>query len=204
MARALAADPRLLLLDEPMAALDVALAPALRALLGRVLRERATIIVTHDVLDAVLLAQRVVVMESGRIVEDGATQEVLARPRSDFAARIAGLNMVRGVAETRGVRAPDGMLVEGMLEEAVRAGEPAVAVFSPSAVAVYPRPPGGSPRNVVAGTITELEPHGSQVRVRAAGLGADVTGAAVSELGLAPGVSVVLAVKASEVAVYHA
>ncbi len=91
VARALAADPRLLLLDEPMAALDVAVAPALRQVLRRVLAGRPAVIVTHDVLDALLLADRVVVVQDGRaVVEDGPTAQVLARPRSAFAARIAG------------------------------------------------------------------------------------------------------------------
>jgi len=204
VARALAADPALLLLDEPMAALDVAVAPALRQMLRRVLVDRAAVIVTHDVLDALLLADRVVVIEEGHVVEDGPTAEVLAGPRSDFAARIAGLNMVRGKAEGHGVRSPQGQYVEGLAEAPVEQGSNAVAVFRPSAVGVYVHPPGGSPRNVIPATITELEPHGDQVRVRAADLSADITPAAVADLDLAPGVQVVFAVKANEVAVYPA
>lgn len=203
VARALAADPQLLLLDEPMAALDVAVAPALRQMLRRVLTERAAIIVTHDVLDALLLADRVLVMQDGHIVEDGPTAQVLGRPRSAFAARIAGLNMVRGVLVGHGVRNTDGLLVEGLLEESIGPGEHAVAVFRPSAVGVHTRPPGGSPRNAIDVTITELEPHGDQVSVRTKDLSADITAAAVAELDLAPGDRVVFAVKASEVAVYR-
>ena len=71
VARALAADPRLLLLDEPMAALDVAVTPAMRQMLRRVLADRTAVIVTHDVLDALLLADRVVVLEEGAIAEQG-------------------------------------------------------------------------------------------------------------------------------------
>ena len=82
VARALAADPRLLLLDEPMAALDVAVAPAVRQMLRQVLADRSAVIVTHDVLDALLLADRVLVMEDGHVVEEGPTAELLARPRS--------------------------------------------------------------------------------------------------------------------------
>jgi molybdate transport system ATP-binding protein len=204
VARALAADPELLLLDEPMAALDVAVAPALRQLLRRVLVDRPVVIVTHDVLDALLLADRVVVIDDGHIVEDGPTAQVLARPRSAFAARIAGLNMVRGVATGHGVRSPQGRYVEGLAESPVEQGADAVAVFRPSAVGVYVRAPGGSPRNVVEATVTELEPHGDQVRVRTADLSADVTPAAVADLDLAPGVRVVLTVKATEVAIYPA
>ena len=116
VARALAADPRVLLLDEPMAALDVAVQPALRQVLRRVLTGRTAIVVTHDPLDALLLADRVVVLESGRVVEEGPSKDVLARPRSAFAGRLAGLNLVRGtwhddavpVRTPRGARAGRG------------------------------------------------------------------------------------------------
>jgi molybdate transport system ATP-binding protein len=162
------------------------------------------VIVTHDVIDAVLLADRVVVVEGGRVVEEGATQHVLTRPRSRFAARIAGLNMVRGSARGDAVVAADGLHVEGLPQESLIEGQPAVAVFSPSAVAVYRDPPGGSPRNVIRATVSDLEPHAHQVRIHAAGLSADVTPAGLSQLGIVPGDDVVLAVKASEVRVYPA
>lgn len=202
VARALAADPRLLLLDEPMAALDVDVAPAVRQMLRRVLKGRSAVIITHDILDALLLADRIVVVQDGQVVEEGPTAQVIARPRSPFAARIAGLNMVRGTLDGDGVRGPDGMFVEGLTDEPVSQGEDAVAVFRPSAVGVYRQPPGGSPRNAIDVTIIELEPIGEQIRVRAPHLSADVTAAAVAELDLAPGTSVVFAVKASEVAIY--
>ncbi|GAA1157281.1 sulfate/molybdate ABC transporter ATP-binding protein [Nocardioides aquiterrae] len=199
LARALAADPRLLLLDEPMAALDVSVLPALRQTLRRVLADRTVVLVTHDVLDALLLADRVVVMENGRVVEAGPTTDVLERPRSGFTARIAGLNLVSGpwrdgaVAGVRGIAADDAPVE----------GEPAVAVFRPSAVSVFREAPGGSPRNSFPVTVTELEPHGDQVRVRAGHLAADVTVQSAAELDLAPGARAVFAVKASEVAVYR-
>lgn len=204
VARALAADPRVLLLDEPMAALDVAVAPALRQTLRRVLAARTAVLVTHDVLDALLLADRVVVLEAGRVVEDGPTDEVLSRPRSPFAARIAGLNMVAGTWDDGAVRGPGGVAVHGLAAETGPSpGDRAVAVFRPSAVSVFRAAPGGSPRNSLAVTITELEPLGDQVRVRAGDLAADVTLPSVAELDLAPGVRVVFAVKASEVSVYR-
>ena len=109
IARALAAEPALLLLDEPMSALDVAVAPALRQLLRRVLRDhgsrpsRTALIVTHDLIDALSLADRVVVLEAGRVVEDGRARTVLSAPRSAFAARIAGVNLISGTR--RGARA---------------------------------------------------------------------------------------------------
>jgi molybdate transport system ATP-binding protein len=204
IARALATEPRLLLLDEPLSALDVDSAPANRQLLRRVLAGRTTILVTHDILDAVLLADDVAVLDGGRVVEHGPTSRVLTRPTSRFAARIAGLNLVRGQAHGTTVATPEGLQIEGLSEDALADGAAAVAVFSPSAVGVYRVAPSGSPRNVVRATVTELEPHGHQVRVHTAYLSADITPAALADLDLAPGTEVVLTVKASEVAVYAA
>lgn len=204
VARALAAEPRLLLLDEPMAALDVAVAPALRQTLRRVLAHRTVVLVTHDVLDALLLADRVVVLDEGRVVEDGPSTEVLSRPRSPFAARIAGLNMVTGSWRDGAVLGSDGVAIRGLAAETGPAsGERVVAVFRPSAVSVFREAPGGSPRNSLAVTVTDLEPHGGQVRVRAGHLAADVTVQSAAELDLTPGVRVVFAVKANEVSVYR-
>lgn len=202
VARALAADPRLLLLDEPMAALDVAVVPALRQMLRRVLADRSAVIVTHDVLDALLLADRVIVIEDGRVVEDGPTKTVLDRPRSPFAARIAGLNLVAGAVHGTSVRSAHGTAVEGIADGRLNDGTPAVAVFSPSAVSVHLSAPGGSPRNVIAARITEIEPLGDRMRVRTEELTADITPAAVAALDLAPGTDVLLVVKANEVAIY--
>lgn len=217
VARALAAEPDLLLLDEPLAALDVDAAPAIRALLRRVLAAdgRTTVLVTHDLLDALVLADRVLVLSAGRVVEDGPTREVLARPTTAFTARIAGLNLLPGRL------CPDGLVVDGgdviagqhASGESVVEGEPGVAVFAPGAVAVYRQRPTGSPRNVLTGLVAGIEPHGDGVRVRAAappggprwveGVAADVTLAALAELGLQPGSPVWFAVKATEVAVHR-
>ncbi|MCA1005766.1 ATP-binding cassette domain-containing protein [Rhodococcus hoagii] len=213
IARALAAGPQLLLLDEPMAALDVGVAPAVRALLRRVLRtgDHTAVIVTHDVLDAISLADRVVVLDAGRVVEEGTVERVLARPRSAFAARIAGINLVAGKVRGDVLDTVAGA-VHGIAEDGCDDGEPAVAVFGPTAVAVHRVQPEGSPRNVFRVRIAEIEGlgrHGHAIRVRAAdhpdgsaGLVADVTAAAVAQLDLAPGDDVWFAVKATEVAVY--
>jgi molybdate transport system ATP-binding protein len=204
VARALATDPALLLLDEPMAALDVTVVPAMRQLLRRVLTDRSAIVVTHEVLDALLLADRVVVMDEGRIVEQGPTKEVLARPRSAFGASLAGLNLISGSAVDGGIVTLDGRRIEGMATPAIANGTATVAVFDPAAVAVHLERPGGSPRNVFAAVVQELEPRGSQVRVRTADASADITMPAVAELDLFPGTEVFLAVKASEVSLYPA
>jgi molybdate transport system ATP-binding protein len=228
VARALAGEPELLLLDEPLAALDVDSAPALRGLLRRVvlggLDGRApgastALLVTHDVLDALVLADRVVVLTDGTVVEQGATRDVLSRPRSPFTARIAGLNLVSGVGVPGGLRTEDGTTVAGQdAGEGPTVGAPAVAVFPPAAVAVFQDRPAGSPRNVVPVRLAGLEPRGEVVRLRAgpvdggpawvSGLAADVTPAAVADLGLgavlAPGARLWFAVKATEVRVHPA
>ena len=203
VARALATDPKLLLLDEPLSSLDVETGPAVRQLLRRVLVDRTTVLVTHDILDVILLADDVAIVESGRIVERGQTAHVLTRPTSDFAARSAGLNLVRGTVQGSAVCSDGGLRVEGLSEEPLTEGRRAVAVFSPSAVSVYREAPAGSPRNTITAWVTELEPRGHQIRVRTEQLAADVTPAAVAELNLSPGTPVVLSVKASEVAVYE-
>ncbi len=204
VARALAADPHLLLLDEPMAALDVAVTPALRLTLRRVLADRTAVIVTHDVLDALLLADRVIVLEQGKVVEDGPSREVLARPRSGFAARLAGLNLLTGTWAGDHVRLADGSAVVGMVSEPAPAiGAGVVATFRPSAVAVYREAGTGSPRNAFRAVIQELEPLGDVIRLRTATLNADITPYAIAELDLAPGAEVTFTVKATEVAVYE-
>lgn len=223
VARALAAEPALLLLDEPLAALDIHSAPLLRRLLKRVLAGRQAIIVTHDVLDALILADRVVILENGRIAEDGPTREVLERPRSSFAAGLAGLNFVPGTLDGAGVRTGQGLRIAGHDDEMKlstlptysgqlagsgepltlpKPGSPGVAVFPPSAVSVFLAAAHGSPRNSFPVTITDLEPHGDQIRVRAGGLAADITPAASADLGLVPGMTVHFVVKAAAVTVY--
>lgn len=227
LARALATDPELLLLDEPLAALDVDATPAMRGLLRRVLRgevwssrpqtppngetgaaKRATILVTHTHLDALALADRVVVLADGKVVEQGPTQRVLSAPRTPFTARIAGLNLVAGTAVAEGIRTPDGALLSGLLSPDTEPNAPAVAVFPPSAVSVYPADAPahpGSPRNTAQATVTALEPHGPVMRVRtqtsgwAGGLAADLTAAAVAELAIEPGSRITVAVKATAV-----
>ena len=204
VARALAAAPRLLMLDEPMAALDVTVVPAMRQVLRRVLADRTAVLVTHDALDALLLADRVVVVEGGRVVETGPTQDVFTHPRSTFAADLAGLNLVRGRLQRSAVVTADGLRVEGTPRGEIPEGAEAVAVFSPAAVAVHLTRPGGSPRNVLPRRIEQIEPLGGRMRLRAAGLSADVTAAAVADLDLAPDREVLFVVKAGEVTIHPA
>jgi molybdate transport system ATP-binding protein len=204
VARALAADPDLLLLDEPMAALDIHAAPLLRRLLKRVLAGRRAIIITHDILDALMLADRVIVLEEGRITEQGPTREVLEKPRSRFAAGLAGLNLVAGTVSDAGVTTAQGMVVAGHQDGTIEPGQDGVAVFPPSAVSVFLTEEHGSPRNSFQVVITDLEPHGDQIRVRAGRLSADITPAASADLGLTPGMSVYFVIKAAAIAIYPA
>ena len=209
IARALATDPRLLLLDEPLAALDVGAAPMLRRVLRQVLADRSAIIVTHDLLDALLLSHRVLVIDGGRIVESGPTDDVIRHPRTPFPARIAGLNMIGGRSDTDGVRHSDGQLIQGVSKTPTRVGEPAIAVFSPTAVVIFTDEPHSSARNIIAVTITELEPRDEQVRVRATtrddvSFSADVTAQTITDLDLYPGRSVYYAIKATAVTIYPA
>lgn len=209
IARALAAEPALLLLDEPMSALDVSVAPLVRRVLRRVLADRAAIVVTHDLVDAVLLSERVLVLDHGRVAEAGATGDVLRHPRARFTARLAGLNLLLGVRDGHAVRTPGGVLVTGVpvAGEDVRDGEPVAASFAPADVSVHLEAPGGSIRNSLAVTVAELEPLAGLVRVRADDgdghlIAADVTAQSVAELDLYPGREVILAVKAAAVTIY--
>ncbi|MQA07329.1 MAG: ATP-binding cassette domain-containing protein [Pseudonocardiaceae bacterium] len=217
LARALAGEPELLLLDEPFAALDVDAAPALRTLVGTVLRtgaHRAAVLVTHDPLDALVLADRVLVLQRGQVVERGPTRDVLAKPRTGFTARIAGLNLIRGTACEAGVRAPDGTVIAGIAAGELAEGTPAVAVFAPSAVAVQLDgvEHRASPRNTFAAEVATLEPYGPVIRLRATasrngpgcvdGVSAELTPSAVAELALHPGTPVRLVIKAAQVAVH--
>jgi molybdate transport system ATP-binding protein len=202
LARALASQPELLLLDEPLSAVDVEFAPALRSLLQTVLADRIALIVTHQVIDALMLADRVVVLDAGRVVEQGPTREVLTRPRSPFAARLAGLNLLTGITTASGLLAEDGTELSGLNGSPV-VGNAAVAVFTPAAVAVYVDPPKGSPRNVIHDRVEAIEPNGTLVRIRGAGgLAADITPAAAVELGLHTGAGIWFVIKATEIAIY--
>ena len=204
LARALAVRPRLLLLDEPLAALDVDTRREIRAGLRRHLAEfdGASLLVTHDPLDAMALADRLVVIEHGRVVQEGAPAHVARHPRTDYVARLVGLNLYRGLAEGHDVELE--ALTLSVAESLT--GEVFLA-FPPSAVALFRGRPDGSPRNLWEATVGGIEPHGDQVRVHLDGAlpaAADITPAALAELGLAEGDSVWAAVKAAETHAYPA
>lgn len=203
IARALAGHPRLLLLDEPLSALDVGVAMALRLELARHLADfdGITVLVTHDALDVMTLASRVLVLDEGRLAQEGTPEEVASRPRTEHVARLVGLNVLRGTSEGTLVRLADGTT----LVTATPAHGEVNACFTPAAVTLTLEEPTGSARNRWPGTVVSASPHGEAVRVHvdaASGLLADVTPASAAALGLAPGRNVWAAVKATEVQVY--
>ena len=203
VARALATDPAVLLLDEPFAALDVGVAMALRFELARHLAEfgGVSILVTHDAIDTMTIANRVVVLDEGRVAQTGTPAEVAQRPRTEHVARLVGLNALRGHS-----RGTDVLLLDGsrLISVTPLDGE-VFASFSPSSVALTLDEPVGSVRNRWPGTVSSVVPHGAAVRVHldaGKSLIADVTPDSAARLSLAPGRRVWAAVKATEIAVY--
>lgn len=212
IARALAAEPEILLLDEPLTGLDVEAAAAIRTVLRDLVARRgcAVILITHDLLDVFTLADRVLVLESGRIAEIGPVAEVLAAPRSHFGARVAGVNLVNGTIGPDGaLHTPSGQPWHGTGGTDLTNGQAAVAIFAPANVAAYREPPHGSPRNTVEVTVAELDVRGPVILVRATdqadaapGLAASITAEAAAELQLSPGDRVWFSVKAQQVALH--
>ncbi|WP_298326457.1 ATP-binding cassette domain-containing protein [Haloactinopolyspora sp.] len=213
LARALIVEPRLLLLDEPLAALDAGTRPAVRAQLRRHLAgyDGCAVVVTHDPLEAMVLGDRMVVIERGRVVQEGTPAEVAGRPRTEYVARLVGLNLLRATATGRvaevsrsGDGAADGTASVTLAHDA---HGPVHIAFAPAAVTLSPTRPDGSARNVWPVTVHDVEAHGDLVRVTATGavsVLADVTPLAVADLDLAPGAQVWASVKASEISVYPA
>ena len=205
LARALATDPRLLLLDEPLAALDASARGAVRRDLKRHLASFAgiRIVITHDPLEAVALADRLVIVERGRVVQTGSPAEVTQRPRSRYVADLVGVNLLRGAATGGQVKLPGG----ASLQSADGVDGEVFAVIHPRAVALHRARPEGSPRNVWRGRASVLDFQGDRVRVGVEGempIVAEVTPAAVRELDLAEGGEVWVSVKATEISVYPA
>ncbi|HLZ93759.1 MAG TPA: ABC transporter ATP-binding protein [Candidatus Dormibacteraeota bacterium] len=205
LARALAADPRVLLLDEPLSALDA----TTRASVRRDLKSHLSsfrgvrLMVTHDPLEAAILADRLVVMENGKHVQTGTPVEVTERPRSRYVADLVGVNLLRGEADHGSVRTPDGMTVAAA---GAVSGE-VFAVIHPRAVSLYRSRPDGSPRNTWRGRANGVELYGDRARVRIEGrvpIIAEVTPAALADLKLGEGAEVWLSFKATDVGVYPA
>jgi molybdate transport system ATP-binding protein len=164
MARALVTEPKLLLLDEPLAALDVSTKADVRRHLRSVLREApsANVLVTHDLLDAVALANRMIVIENGGIVQSGSPAEVTAKPRSQYVADLTGVNLLRGTASGSTVKLHGG----GELVTANGNAGQVLAVVQPSAVLVHRERPDADSANLWSGGIGAVDLLGDRVRVR--------------------------------------
>ncbi|WFB10874.1 ABC transporter permease [Streptomyces sp. LX-29] len=204
LARALATRPRLLLLDEPLAALDQTTRARVRHTLRRHLAGfgGVCLMVTHDPVEAVSLADRVLVLDRGRAVQDAPPVEVSRHPRSPWVARMLGRNAWSGTATGEGLELPGGARI--VAAEPLAPGTEALAIIAPEAVSLHRDRPSGSPRNIWPGTVRELISVGSRLRVlvgseRAPDLIAEVTPAAAAELGLVDGGAVWMSVKATEV-----
>lgn len=206
LARALATNPRLLLLDEPLAALDAGTRATMRRDLFRHLDtfDGMRIMVTHDPIDAYALADRVAILDSGRIVQTGTLAEVSAHPRSRYVADLVGVNLVAGTII-------DGVLKNDAGGQVVVVAElagPAFAVIRPNSILLSSEHPAGtSARNVWRGTVDGVDRLGDRVRVSIAGilpLTAEITVGAFEALDLRPGDEIYATVKATEIEVYPA
>jgi molybdate transport system ATP-binding protein len=207
LARALVVEPALLLLDEPLSALDVGARMRVRELIQDELASfgGVRVIVTHDPVEASILAEQLVLLEDGRVTQIGTPEEIRSAPRSRYAADLVGVNAVRGVLEPIGGGAGRLISSEGALvvpwPEWYVGGE-VVGIVRPIDVTLWPDRPEGSARNVLSGRVTSVAIEGDRARVRLATappLVAEVTLGSVERLRLRSGVEVWASFKAVEV-----
>jgi molybdopterin-binding protein len=208
LARALAVRPSLLLLDEPLAALDVTTRRQIRRELRRYLdaHDCIRILVTHEPIDALALADRVIVLEGGQMIQDVTPDQLRVRPRSRYVAELVGVNLYRGTISSSGVRTEDGEEIAAA-EHPAAEGTAVLAVVHPRAVTLHMDPPEGSARNAWKGTVAEIDDEGDRLRVRidaAVPLVAEITHDGMRSLAISVGSSVWASVKATEVDLYLA
>jgi molybdate transport system ATP-binding protein len=217
LARALAADPRLLLLDEPLSALDARTRLEVRTQLRSHIDQFAgpVLIITHDPLEAMIMADRLLVIENGRVVQQGSPAHIARQPATQYVARLVGLNLYTGTLDplTGNVHLDDGgaftvTLGDDSLTEvgAARSRLRVLIGLRPSAISIHTaRPTHASPRNIWKGTVTSLEQLTDRVRVQIDATPpalVDVSAAAVADLALRPGTGVWLSAKATETEAY--
>jgi molybdate transport system ATP-binding protein len=203
LARALACEPKLLLLDDPLGALDPATQVEIRRELSKHLSEfrGSAILVTHNPIDAYILADRVVIVENGHVVQDGTFAEIATHPRSTYAAELVGLNLLPG-SMMGGVFAVDGGAT--LVVAAVDIDGPAIAVIHPQAISLHVTRPEGSHRNTWMAAVIDIDRRADRVRVRLQGpiqLTAEITSAVAESLGIRIGRELWAAVMATEIAV---
>lgn len=204
LARALAPAPEVLLLDEPLAALDATTRSTVRRELHHHLESfnGATVIVSHDPLDALALADRVAVLEEGTFAQEGPIVEVTGRPRTRYVADLLGVNLLRGVGVGHSLTVAG---KQAQVRVADPVDGPTLALIRPRAVALHRHQPDTSARNVWRCRVAGFDLLGDHVRVRLDGpleLTAEVTPAAVADLALIEGSEVWASVKATEVDTY--
>lgn len=206
LARALAYSPGALLLDEPLAALDVQTRAEVQAELHQHLHAFGgpSLLVTHDPLEALLLADKIVVLESGVIVQQGSPTEISSRPATSYIARLVGMNLYQGRSQAGVVTLPGGSTL--VATDAID-GETLIAI-RPSAFTVHVQAPStSSARTLWSGQVATMSAFGDRVRLTVGVTGGltvlvDVTAAAVAELSLRPGESVWLTAKATDLTTY--
>jgi molybdate transport system ATP-binding protein len=210
LARALAAEPRVLLLDEPFASVDAEAKPELRSLLRRTLAsfDGPRVLVTHDPVEATTLADRLVLLEDGRVTQTGTPSEVRNRPVTRYAAELVGTNLFEGslIPDRGGVgilRTHTGELTvvwpDGLAAAAV---DDVRATLSPAEISLHTEQPHGSARNVFRGAVEEVATVGGRARIRlrtSPPLVAELTVGSVERLGIVPGREVWASCKAVEI-----
>jgi len=215
LARAIIRKPDLLLLDEPLAALDVESRASARRLIAEVLSDfgGVALLVTHEPVEALSLCDRMLILEEGRVTHEGPPDAIRRRPRSRYAASLAGLNLVKG----RVARLGDRCLVEGAWGRLIVAdpvspdgspvadGAPVLATIHPRGIALSLDRPDGSPRNVLPGVVLSVDLYGDRARLdlgTSPPLTVEIAGETLTSLGLREGMNVWATVKATEIEVY--
>ncbi|MDQ6725466.1 MAG: ABC transporter ATP-binding protein [Actinomycetota bacterium] len=207
LARALALEPKLLLLDEPLAALDATTRNDVRRDLRRHLAgfPGVRLLITHDPVDAAVLADRIVVLDAGRVAQVGTPAEITARPRSQWVAELTGTNLFAGTAGAGGSIDIDGGGSLVAADDQHRG--PVFAVVHPRAVSLHRSQPEGSARNAWPGRVSTIEPMGDRLRVRvdaAPPVVAEITASGAQRIALSECGPVWVSVKATEIEVYPA
>ena len=205
LARALANDPRLLLLDEPLAALDVATRRQVRRDLRHQLSgfDGVRVLVTHDPVDAYALADRVAIVDGGSIVQSGTVAEITAHPRSRYVAELVGTNLIEGRLDGSLLVTRDGVGVAVVADF----DGPAFAIVRPQSITLARVAADSSARNTFRGVVDDVDRIGDRVRVGIAGplhLTAEITVGALESLGLRPGDEVTASLKATDIETYPA
>lgn len=200
IARALVGADDLLILDEPFAGLDVTVTAGLRRTLSEHLRDHraSRIVITHDPADAHALADRMIVIEEGRVVQQGTPEEIRRSPTTAYVADLAGVNLMRGTAHDGVVVIGGGVLTLSIADHRITG--PVLVTVSPHAVALYRDTPHGSPRNAWKAEVGAVHQLGDVMRVyldTPVPIAADVTLGAVEELGIEPGRELWVVVKAT-------